>query len=134
MNGRVSRFTIGGGYTLLNATFQSEEQVNGSANSTNEDALAGRKGLESTIEISAGNRIPLIPRHLFKAYTDIQATSKFNITVNLIAVSSSYARGNENNEHQPDGTVYLGPGQSPRVPQCTSRQDPSSAPFSKWYF
>jgi len=27
-------------------------------------------------------------------------------------VSSSYARGNENNQHQPDGIYYLGPGTS----------------------
>jgi outer membrane receptor protein involved in Fe transport len=28
----------------------------------------------------------------------------------LQAVSGSYARGNENNQHEPDGTYYLGPG------------------------
>jgi outer membrane receptor protein involved in Fe transport len=30
----------------------------------------------------------------------------------LVAVSGSYARGNENNQHQPDGTYYLGSGRS----------------------
>jgi outer membrane receptor protein involved in Fe transport len=28
-------------------------------------------------------------------------------------VSGSYARGNENNEHEPDGVYYLGPGKTP---------------------
>jgi outer membrane receptor protein involved in Fe transport len=31
----------------------------------------------------------------------------------LVAISSSYARGNENNLHQADGTYYIGPGTSP---------------------
>jgi outer membrane receptor protein involved in Fe transport len=31
----------------------------------------------------------------------------------MVAVSSSYARGNENNLDQPDGLYYLGPGTSP---------------------
>ena len=30
-----------------------------------------------------------------------------------MGVSSSIARGNENNLHEPDGTYYLGPGDSP---------------------
>lgn len=33
--------------------------------------------------------------------------------MNLIAVSSSFARGNENNLHEPDGEYYLGPGDAP---------------------
>jgi len=30
-----------------------------------------------------------------------------------VSTSSSYARGNENNAHQPDGTYYLGDGATP---------------------
>src|SRR5262249_53143838 len=33
--------------------------------------------------------------------------------VGMSAFSSSFARGNENNQHQPDGQYYLGPGKSP---------------------
>ena len=69
-------------------------------------------GLEGTIEIEPGDRIPLIPAHMFKAYADIQVTAALSVDLNLIAVSSSYARGNENNRHEPDGVYYLGPGRS----------------------
>jgi outer membrane receptor protein involved in Fe transport len=69
--------------------------------------------LEGTIQIQPGARIPLIPQHLLKAYLDLQATSKLSMDLGLVAVSRSYARGNENNLHQPDGVFYLGPGQSP---------------------
>lgn len=110
---RIGRVTLGGGYTFLDATFQSEESVNGSGNSSNEEALEGVPGTEGTIEIEPGNRIPLIPQHMVKAYADVQVTSKFLLDVGVVGVSSSYARGNENNGHEPDGTYYLGPGQSP---------------------
>jgi outer membrane receptor protein involved in Fe transport len=108
--GRVGRVTIGTGYTYLNATFQSEETVNGGSNSTNHAAEEGARGLEGTIEIVPGDRVPLIPAHTLKAYADVQATSALSLDVDIIAVSRSYARGNENNQHQPDDLYYLGPG------------------------
>jgi outer membrane receptor protein involved in Fe transport len=46
-------------------------------------------------------------------YGDIEVTSRLSLDLNLIAASSSYARGNENNRHAPDGEIYLGPGRAP---------------------
>jgi outer membrane receptor protein involved in Fe transport len=108
--GRLGRVTLGAGYTYLNATFQSAETVNGESNSTNDTAEDGVRGLEGTIEIEAGARIPLVPPHTLKAYANVQVTSALSLGLDVIAVSSSYARGNENNLHEPDGTYYLGPG------------------------
>lgn len=113
MNTRLGRVSLGGGYTFLDATFQSEEEVNGGGNSTNEEARRGLRGQESTIEIEKGNRIPLIPQHMVKLHADIQATSKFLVNFGVVGIGSSYARGNENNQHRPDGLYYLGEGQSP---------------------
>ncbi len=110
LNRRVGKLTVGAGYTYLNATFQSEETVNGEGNSSNDTAEDGEPGLEGLIEIEPGDRIPLIPAHTLKAYGDIQITSALAIDVNLIAASSLYARGNENNRHEPDDEYYLGPG------------------------
>ncbi len=103
-NVRLSRVTLGGGCTFLDATFQSEENVNGTANSRNEDGA---------IEIKPGSRMPLTPRRLVKAYADLQLTSKLVADLGVVAISSSLARGNENSEHQPDGRYYLGEGTSP---------------------
>ena len=36
----------------------------------------GAPGLEGAIEIEPGDRIPLIPRHMFKAFADVQLTSQ----------------------------------------------------------
>ena len=113
LSAHKGRVTGGAGYTWLDATFQSPETVDGTGNSTNDSAVAGGKGLEGTIEIEPGDRIPLIPRQTFKAFADIQITPKLSADLDLIAASGVFARGNENNASQPDGTYYLGPGTTP---------------------
>ncbi|MBX3280679.1 MAG: TonB-dependent receptor [Acidobacteria bacterium] len=109
-NGRLRRVGLSAGYTWLEATFQSAEFVNGSSNSASNAAAAG---LEGSIQINPGAQIPLIPRHLFRAFADFQATTKFSLDLGLVAISGAFARGNENNLHQPDGQYYLGSGKSP---------------------
>ena len=106
---QFGRVTVGGGYTLLDATFQSPEMLNGESNSTND---AG-SGLEGMIAIEPGSRIPLIPRHMFKAFGEIRIRSNVSVDLGVVSASSSYARGNENNAHEPDGIYYAGPGTSP---------------------
>jgi outer membrane receptor protein involved in Fe transport len=109
---RVGRVTFGGGYTFLDATFQSPEEVGGAGNSFNEDAQDGAPGMEGTIEIEPGNRIPLTPRHSYKGFATIQATQRLKVDLGTMALSSQFARGNENNRHQADGTYYLSSGQT----------------------
>lgn len=109
VNARKGRFTAGAGYTWLDATFQSEETIDGTGNSTND---AGR-GLEGTIDIAPGDRIPLIPRQLFKAFVDVRIMPKLSVDIDLIAAAGVFARGNENNAHAPDNAYYLGPGSTP---------------------
>ncbi len=110
VDGQIWRLSLGGSYNFLDATFQSPETVNGESNSAND---ADAKGLEGLIKIEPGAQIPLIPRHIFKAYSDLQATSRFTVNLGLVAMSGAFARGNENNLHQPDGLFYLGAGRTP---------------------
>ena len=70
----------------------------------------GEPGLEGVIEIAPGDRLPFIPRHLLKIFGDVQVTSRLGVDLDLVASAGSYARGNENNLHQADGTYYLGEG------------------------
>ena len=114
VNGRLHRVSLGGNCTFVSATYQSPETVDGSSNSTNDSAVAGAPGFDGVIQIQPGDRIPLIPRHMLKAFADVQVTTKVSVDLDVIAVSDSYARGNENNLSQPDGLDYLGPGTSPR--------------------
>ena len=76
---------LGGGYTFLDATYQSPETVAGAGNSANNSALSGSPGLDGDIEISPGDRIPLTPRHMLKAYADVRATKKLTVDLSLTA-------------------------------------------------
>ena len=107
---RRGKLTLGGGYTFLDATFQSEEQLNGESNSSNEEAATGHPGIEGTITIAPGDRLPLVPRHMAKLFAEVQVTSALALDVDLVTTSGLVARGNENDGHEPDGTYYLGPG------------------------
>ena len=113
LNGQIGRVAFGAGYTFLDATFQSEETVNGESNGSNDAAEGGEPGLEGTIEIEPGDHMPFIPRHQLKLFADVRITSALAIDVDVVAFSSSFARGNENNLHEPDGTYYLADGTSP---------------------
>jgi outer membrane receptor protein involved in Fe transport len=113
LDGSIGHFTWGFDWTFLSATYQSPATVDGSANDTSDSSLAGYPGLSGNIYIHPGNRIPLIPKQTGKAYLDYQATKKLAFDLNEVVVSSSYARGNENNAYKADGIYYLGPGVSP---------------------
>jgi outer membrane receptor protein involved in Fe transport len=105
-------WSAGGNYTFLNATYQSPEAIDGRSNSTNDSALAGMPGIDDDIHIAPGDFIPQVPRNIFKLYGQYRPSSKITAELDVLAVGSSFARGNENNMDRPDGTFYFGPGKS----------------------
>lgn len=107
-SGRFGNFTLGANFTFLDATYRSEEEVGGEGNSSNEEG----PGFEGTIDIEPGNRIPLTPRHIAKLTLDWQVLPGFSLSADSITVGGSYARGNENNEHEADGVYYIGRGRT----------------------
>lgn len=107
-DGEWGPVAIGASYTYLRATYRTAEAVSGGGNSAND---AG-PGLDGDIVISPGDRIPMIPRHLFKAQLSWEVSEAIGLTADMLAASGVYARGNENNAHQPDGVFYLGPGRT----------------------
>lgn len=109
VNERIKHFTIGGNYTFLDTTYQSSQTVDGGSNSANDGGL----GLDGNIMVQPGDRIPQTPRHIFKAFLEYEPTAKISADLDLDAVGRSFARGNENNLHRPDGIYYLGQGFSP---------------------
>ncbi|APA70328.1 TonB-dependent receptor [Janthinobacterium sp. 1_2014MBL_MicDiv] len=109
LDGKEGGLDFGVNYTWLQATYQSRETVNGSANSSSD---AEAPGLEGHIVIAPGNRIPLTPSHLLKAHVDYAGGRDWTLGLAMTAVSGAYARGNENNRHQPGGASYLGAGKS----------------------
>ena len=104
---------MGSSYTFMNATYRSPQTINGGSNSSNDSALAGQPGIEANIHIVPGNFIPQVPRNIFKLYGQYTPSSKLIVEIDILAVGSSFARGNEiTNSDQPDGVFYLGPGKA----------------------
>jgi outer membrane receptor protein involved in Fe transport len=109
LGGAIGPVRVSAHYTLLDATYRSAELVDGSANSSADGVAPGFGG---TIAIAKGDRIPLVPRNLFKAAIGWDVARFLTLDLDMIASSGVYARGNENNAHRPDGVYYLGPGRT----------------------
>ena len=107
--GRAGRVSLDVAWTLVDARFRSAERLNGAANSSNDEG----PGLAGAIEIVPGDRVPLVPRQIFKAVLDAATSERTSVVVDLVATAGVAARGNENGQHVPDGGFYLGPGRSP---------------------
>ncbi len=99
-------------YTFLQATYQSSQVIGSGSNSSNSNALSGEKGVTDggLITIVPGDQIPQVPQNMLKVYGDYRPLKKLFIGADLQAIGSSYVKGNENNQHQPDGQFYLGSG------------------------
>lgn len=108
LNGRFGPVVLTATYTYLDATYRSEEELGGEGNSSNEEG----PGFEGTIDVEPGDRIPLIPRHVFKVGAHWDILPQLSASADLVNIGGSYARGNENNEHEPDGLYYLGEGRT----------------------
>jgi outer membrane receptor protein involved in Fe transport len=100
--GHAGPFALSAHYTWLDATFQSGETINSPGNSS-----ADANG---NIAIRPGDRLPLVPHHVFKARAEWQVTPAWSVELGLLGVSGSTARGNENGRHRPDGMHFLGSG------------------------
>ena len=109
---RVGDADIGANFTQIQASYRSAETVNGSHNSSNATAQAGLPGVEGTIAIRSGDRIPLIPRQIVKLFAELDINTAWSLGGDMTAIGGSLARGNENNQHRADGTYYLGAGRS----------------------
>jgi outer membrane receptor protein involved in Fe transport len=102
----------GANYTFLNATYQTAQTINGGSNNTNDSAQGGQPGLDGNINIVPGNFIPQVPRNMLKIFGQYRPTKKLTAELDIRAVGSSFARGNENNLYKPDGMFYNGSGKS----------------------
>ena len=94
-------WSLGANYTFIDATYRSDETLAGEANSSADDG---------TISVHSGDHIPLIPRNILKLSADYTVTDHLTVGADAISLSSSYVRGNENNDHQ-SGGLYEGSGE-----------------------
>lgn len=102
-------------YGYVKATYQSATCLLAENNSTRGQAAACTAGgQDDEILVQAGNRIPGIPLHSVKLGADWRVAADWTLAADLVAYSSQYLRGNENNAHQP-GTYSDVLGGGPRT-------------------
>ncbi|MBT9516477.1 MAG: TonB-dependent receptor [Methyloversatilis discipulorum] len=100
VEGKSGKHSFRASWSRIDATYESEAVLVNRSNSSSET----RAGLLNTFNISPGDRIPGIPRDSFRLNWGYQVSDKFEIGLSMIAHSSAFVRGNENNEHEPVGT------------------------------
>lgn len=100
IEGYEGKFNWKASYTMLDATFESGATIVNPSNST----AVRQTGKLSEFQISAGDRIPGIPRHSVRLSLNYRWTDRLSTVLTMVAHSFSYARGNENNEHEAVGT------------------------------
>ncbi len=107
LGGRLSDLSWRVVYSFVDATFQSNFEVNGESNSTADG--------NGNIQVRPGDRIPLIARHTGRLVLDYAADDRWNAGANLIASSGVFLHGDENNANQAlatngEGAQILGSG------------------------
>jgi len=99
MQYNTDRYRVYASYTFTDATFDKPYEAfspnNPEAGECNEDDT------DVCLQVHSGDRIPGVPQHLFKAGFDYWLTHKWKFGADLIAVSSQYFYGDENNSNRP---------------------------------
>jgi outer membrane receptor protein involved in Fe transport len=127
LEGSTGRLQWSGAYSFVRASFESRACIvsenNSSRGTSPECSPADSAGTflgDDLIAVSPGDRIPGIPEHSLKLALDYQATERMQLGADLVAFSSQYVRGNENNRHgagaaqdlNGDTRTFLGSGKS----------------------
>jgi outer membrane receptor protein involved in Fe transport len=90
VNGTADKFSFAANYSYVDATFQSPFSASSSANSSAD--------VDGNIQVSKNNTIPGIPHHTLKLRLGYKITPAWRVGSNIVATSSQYVRGDENNQ------------------------------------
>lgn len=89
------------GYAYVKATYGTAACLLARNNSTRgQSARCTAGGQDDEILVQPGNRMPGIPLHGLKLGAEWRAAPALAVAADLVAYSSQYLRGNENNAHQ----------------------------------
>ncbi|MBI4996448.1 MAG: TonB-dependent receptor, partial [Rhodocyclales bacterium] len=111
----VGAVTLRADYAYVEATYRSAACLLAENNSTRgQSAQCTAGGQDDEILVQPGNRMPGIPRHGLKLGAEWRVAPTLFLAADLVAYSSQYLRGNENNAHQA-GTYSDRLGGGPRT-------------------
>ena len=85
-------------YTFVRATFEDDFAVLSPNHPAIPETEDGEDAGADTRPVRSGNSVPGIPEHLFKAAVEYAIDDRWSVGMDLVALSSSYLRGDESNE------------------------------------
>ena len=94
---RLNKLSFSINYALTDATFQDNFSMFSNDNSS--ATLIETLGI-GVIDVKPGDRMPGVALHNLNANISYAFTDKWNVGLGMVAHSSSFVRGNENNEHE----------------------------------
>lgn len=95
MKGEIGKSKLGLNYTFMRATYESPAQLINESNSSNTAPTT----IQSYINIRPGDELAGMPRHIVQASWNYRFNDRFDTTLSMVTHSSSFVRGNENNDH-----------------------------------
>ncbi len=96
LSGKKDKWGFSLNYGLTDATFQDDFVMISDDNSSS----FGVPGYGNLIQVKKGNRMPGVPLHNLNANVNYEITTKWQVGISAVVHSTSYVRGNENNEHK----------------------------------
>ncbi|HEC75004.1 MAG TPA: TonB-dependent receptor [Methylophaga aminisulfidivorans] len=106
ISGQKGKWGFSVNYSLTDATFQDKFTIAGNDNSSSYEDYLGNLSYSRLIDVEPGSRMPGVSLHNLNATLNYQVTPKWTVGLTAVAHSSSYVRGNENNEHQAGQIIY----------------------------
>lgn len=106
ISGQKGKWGFSVNYSLTDATFEDKFTIAGNDNSSSYEDYYGNLSYSRLIDVEPGSRMPGVSLHNLNATLNYQVTPKWTVGLTAVAHSSSYVRGNENNEHQPGQVIY----------------------------
>jgi outer membrane receptor protein involved in Fe transport len=94
LKAETDKFRWNASYSYIQATYESDFTAASASNSSKVSKD------DPSIQVKSGDYMPNIPKHQLKLRAEYQANSNWVIGTNLIAFTSQYMAGNENNDHK----------------------------------
>ena len=87
----IDKLSLSGSYGYIRAIYDDSFTLSNESNSSN---------VNETINVTKGKYLAGIPKHQFKLRAQYEVIPAWTVGANLVAFSSRYMHGNENNGHQ----------------------------------
>jgi outer membrane receptor protein involved in Fe transport len=119
LSANIDKLTLTGSYGFIRAVYDDSFTLVSESNSTGVTVDDETATETRTITVNKGNYLAGIPKHQFKLRAQYEVIPSWTVGANLVAFSSRYMHGNENNKHQANSFA------------CTPGEDGDEIPCGK---